>query len=435
MKRIHIPKGYQTPVPPQPQELPHAGGPPAPRTARQELNGRSRHASPLPAAAAALAVAAISGCAVTAQPRTSDAVAPDVTEPILAEQPIDLDAEYLIGPTNSRDLRYRIDWQTRTSPQANSGIKQVSIQHDSVLVLDGQNFLTRLRREDGTRLWRIPVAEQRSEIHGITFLPYLDRIFLSTGSDIFILDADTGSLIRKQRLGQIASTAPVVFGRFFLYGARNGQLVWHSFDVGFQWRAFQISSSIRIPPLIVDGYVVTVGTDGRIMILDASSATSLWERQLLNEVIAAPVAGENMVYIAGLDQYVWAFDLQTGRSAWRHLSESPLEDSPVLIGDRLYQQIPAQGLVCFEARPVDAPGGKVIWQAPDVRGNVVSRYPDHMVVWDGRQRLLTTVGTAGAVIKSVSLPWVKHLQASGLQDGNLVAAADDGRVIRLVPRD
>ena len=435
MKRIHRPEGFQTPAAPKPQTHPSTSGPKASRAAKQEPFGHSRRPSPLPAAAAALAVAAISGCAVTAGPRTGDAVAPDTTEPILAEQPIDLDKEYLIGPTDSRDLRYRIDWQTRVSPQANSGIKQVSVQHDSVFVLDGQNFLTRLRREDGARLWRIPVAEQRSEIHGTTFLPRLDRVFLSTGSHIFILDADTGSLIQKQRLGQIASTAPVVFGRFFLYGARNGQLVWHSYDVGFQWRAFQISSSIRIPPLIVDGYVVTVGTDGHIMILDASSATSLWERQLLNAVIAAPVAGENMVYIAGLDQYVWAFDIQTGRIAWRHLSESPLEDSPVLIGDRLYQQIPAQGLVCFEARPVDAPGGKVIWQAPDVRGNVVSRYPDHMVVWDRRQRLLTTVGTAGAVIKSVSLPWVKHLQASGLQDGNLVAAADDGRVIRLVPRD
>ncbi len=435
MKRIHRPEGCQTPAAPKPQGLPSTSGPPASRAAKQEPFGCSQHPSPLSAAAAALAVAAISGCAVTTGPRAGDAVAPDTTEPILAEQPIDLDKEYLIGPTDSRDLRYRIDWQTRVSPQANSGIKQVSVQHDSVFVLDGQNFLTRLRREDGARLWRIPVAEQSSEIHGTTFLPNLDRVFLSTGSDIFILDADTGSLIQKQRLGQIASTAPVVFGRFFLYGARNGQLVWHSYDVGFQWRAFQISSSIRIPPLIVDGYVVAVGTDGHIMILDASSATSLWERQLLNAIIAAPVAGENMVYIAGLDQYVWAFDIQTGRIAWRHLSESPLEDSPVLIGDRLYQQIPSQGLVCFEARPVDAPGGKVIWQAPDVRGNVVSRYADHMVAWDGRQRLMTSVDTAGAAIQSVSLPWVKHLQVSGLQEGNLVAAADDGRVIRLVPRN
>ena len=107
----------------------------------------------------------------------------------------------------------------------------------------------------------------------------------------------------------------------------------------------------------------------------------------------------------------------------------------MLIGDRLYQQIPAQGLICFEARPVDAPGGKVIWQALDVRGNVVSRYSDHMVVWDGRQRLMTSMDTAGAAIKSVSLPWVKHFQVSGLQEGTLVAAADDGRVIRLVPRN
>ncbi len=110
MKRIHSPNGCQTPAAPQPLEVPNTSGLPTPRAPRQEPLGRSRHASPLPAAAAALAVAAISGCAVTAQPRTSDAVAPDVTGPVLAEQPIDLDVEYLIGPTDSRDLRYRIDW-------------------------------------------------------------------------------------------------------------------------------------------------------------------------------------------------------------------------------------------------------------------------------------------------------------------------------------
>ena len=41
----------------------------------------------------------------------------------------------------------------------------------------------------------------------------------------------------------------------------------------------------------------------------------------------------------------------------------------------------------------------------------------------------------GSVIKTVSLPSVKHLYVTSLVDGDLIAAGDDGRVIALVPKN
>ena len=75
--------------------------------------------------------------------------------------------------------------------------------------------------------------------------------------------------IEKQGLGQIASTAPVVFGNFFIYGSRSGQVVWHSSGVGYQWRGYQVSPTIRVAPLLVDGVIVAAGSDGRVMVLDS----------------------------------------------------------------------------------------------------------------------------------------------------------------------
>ena len=53
------------------------------------------------------------------------------------------DEYYLIGPLAARDLGYRIDWQQHTLISANSGIKNITVQGDSVFVLDGRNFLSR----------------------------------------------------------------------------------------------------------------------------------------------------------------------------------------------------------------------------------------------------------------------------------------------------
>ncbi|MHC4414507.1 MAG: outer membrane protein assembly factor BamB family protein [Planctomycetota bacterium] len=386
-----------------------------------------------PALAAALTVSV--GCTGTAPP-AGETGGPAASAPTVEPAaPNDPDEQYVVGLTASRHLGYRILWQTRTFPQADSGIKRFVIEGDSVFTLDGTNFLTRLRRENGKRLWRIPVSDPHAEIHGITFLPEIEQVFLTTGAHLLVLDADTGSQIGKQRLGQIAATAPVVFGPFFIYGARNGQLVWHSYEVGYQWRGYQVSSSIRIEPLLVGRYLLTIGADGRIMALDASSASERWEKRLLDAVAAAPVAGQGMVYVAGLDQYLRAFDMDTGREPWRYLTESPLQGSPLLVGDRLYLQIPTEGLVCFEARPIDAPGGQVRWTAPAVEGDPIGENRNQLMVWDDAQRRMTIVDVGlGAAITTVDLPAVRHLQLSAPQSGELYAAGDDGRVTRLVPR-
>ena len=70
----------------------------------------------------------------------------------------DLERDYLVGPEAARKLGLRIVFQSQTHPEQGSGIKRMSVQADAIFVLDGVNFLTRLRRANGQRLWRLPVA-------------------------------------------------------------------------------------------------------------------------------------------------------------------------------------------------------------------------------------------------------------------------------------
>jgi outer membrane protein assembly factor BamB len=378
-----------------------------------------------------IAVGLAAGC--TTQPQAT----PEPTDPVAAAEPptIDLETEFLIGPSKVRELGYRIDHQARTFPEADSGVKRLAVLGDSAFVLDGRNFLTRLRRTDGHRVWRIPVADPLDDIHGITYLPDEELVMLMAGAHLLILDDDTGSMVDKQDLGQIASTAPVVYGPALIYGARNGQLVWHSFEVGYQWRGYQISSTIRLNPLLVGDTIAVVASDGTVMVLDAGSATAMWEKRLLSGVEASPVASDDLLYIAGLDQYVWALNLQTGRTAWRYLSEAPLTCPPALVDDRVYQHIPTEGLVCFEARPANAPGGKIVWSTPGVQGQVIGKHGNRLMVWDDRETRMSLIDAErGAVMTTVDLPDVRHIVMSTTESGDLYAVGNDGRVIRLVPR-
>ncbi|MHC5023642.1 MAG: outer membrane protein assembly factor BamB family protein [Planctomycetota bacterium] len=343
----------------------------------------------------------------------------------------DVEARALVGPRAARDLGYRVDWQ---APGSGHRLKLIVEEGDSVFALDERNFLTRLRREDGQRVWRIPVAKPIDEILGVTYVPIIERVYVTLGGSILVLDSATGSQVGRQYLEKIANTGPVIAGQFMLYGSRNGQLVWHAYDIGYPWRAYEISPSIKLMPDARNGLVISIGNNGRIMALRIDSATQVWDKRLLDGVVAPAVVSDQAVFVASLDQHVWALDLGSGRNIWRYLTESPLTESPVLIDDRLLQQIPGEGLVCFNALPIEAPGGQVLWRAGDVAGNAVVQVQGTLLVWEAGGREMTVVDPAGgAVIRRIALAKVDRLVRTSPRSRVLIAASADGQLVRLVP--
>lgn len=335
---------------------------------------------------------------------------------------------FVIGPVAASEFDYTVQWQ---SPNSGRNARLFKAQGDSVFVLDDQNYLTRLDRESGRRIWRTSAAEPVQEIISINYIG--DRVYLISGGRIIELDADSGAQVGLQRLEKIANTPPVELGQFLVYGSRDGQIIWHSYEVSYQWRAYQISPSIRLKPLYIDGYLVTVGNDGRVAVHNASNASMLWDKRLLDAVEAPPAAGNGAVYVAGLDQHLWAYDLRSGRNIWRHLTESPLRQAPVLINDHVYQQIPEKGLVCFEALPLDSPGGEINWEADDIRGEVLAARNSRLLVWAEQDGQLTIADEQrGGVIQTLNLRQTDKLYSSDLDGGELFAVNNDGRVVRLL---
>jgi outer membrane protein assembly factor BamB len=389
------------------------------------------------AALLALMLLIAGGCASTEEAGDSSgasSAAPSSESPdTLADAAKFVRDHYLVNPETARELGYRIDWQF---PSSGRPLKHVVVSDDSVYTLDERNFLSRIRTEEGARVWRVPVASEVEEVLGVTPVPGVDRVYVTTGAAVLVLEIETGSLIDRQKLSKIANTAPVVSGPFFIYGSRSGELVWHSYLLGSYWRGYQIAPSISVAPVIDDGYVVTVGNDGRIMSLIADSASQVWNYRALEPIVARPAIGDGAVFVAGLDQYVRAYELAEVRTPiWEYLTESELTESPVLIGGRLYQQIPSEGLVCFEALPINEPGGVVVWRAEGVGGSVVTSLDDRLIAWDGNAHRLEIIDDRlGSLIEGLEMPDVEAIRSVDVNRGDVYVIGADGRLLRLVPR-
>lgn len=357
----------------------------------------------------------------------------NLTSPYVSPQTRQLDSSLVIGPSVARELGYQVDWQYAT---AGKNLKLLTVQHDSVFALDENNYLTRIDREDGTRVWRIPISYPLAEIQGVTYLPDYNRVLVISGGDLFVLNASDGSQIARQHLEKIANTEALSFGDQIIYGSRNGQLIWHSHAIAFQSNGYQIANSIKLMPLNLGRVILVTGNDGELVVIDASSASKYWSKKLLDGVVAQPAITDSAIYVAGLDQHIWAFDLGSGRNLWRYLTESPLTDSPVVIGDLVFQQVPAKGLICFEALPKSKPGGEIVWSDPNVAGNVVTTRRENLIIWNQKNKQMDVLTSQrGGHVSTIILPFVDKLMTTSTVEGDLYAYHRDGRVVRLVPRN
>ncbi len=344
-----------------------------------------------------------------------------------------LEQDYLIGPVSAQSLGLRIDWQSLVGQQTGSKLSHFWVLGDSVVVLDESQMLTRLRLKDGGAVWRSPMGGQMGRILGISRMvgESGDGLFLTTDTELFVVDAANGAPLRRQRFEKIASTPSTVWDRFVVYGSHNGQVVWHQYLAGVAYGANQLNGAITVKPLLVGNDIVAVSLKGTVMVLDARSTHSIWAKQLLDGVVASPAASDGIVYVAGLDQYLWALDIRNGRTRWKYLTVSPLRDAPVVIGSHVYQQIPGKGLACLEANPADSPGGKLLWEASTVSGSVVTTVGSNLLVWDSRKKVMWLVDIRGNVVSEVGVPDVDQAWCDSLENGELFVSGDDGRVSHL----
>lgn len=343
-----------------------------------------------------------------------------------------LDREYVIGPTAASELNYRVVWQYENP--ADSSLKGIALRGDSVYTLDDRNFLSRINISDGQRRWRVHAAD---EVLAVTSFNVIDeRAYLTAGSQMLVLDVVNGSPIAKWKLDRVSGTQPAEWGDYLIYGSRGGDIVWLNRNLGFIQQAYHISPTLRVPPVIRGNAIATVGVSGEVVLLNASTATKFWDKNLLSPVSCRPVIGDEMVYVSGEDQYIWGLDIRSGRASWKYLTTAALKTSPTLVADRLFQQVPGTGLLCLNAVPIDLPGGELLWTNEKATGNVILARNDDLYVWDAlAQRVFVLDAIRGLTKTRIDLPQAAYLFIGGENSQELFAASVDGRVVRLAPRN
>jgi outer membrane protein assembly factor BamB len=141
---------------------------------------------------------------------------------------------------------------------------------------------------------------------------------------------------------------------------------------------------------ILGGVTLTNGVayfglaSGAVYAVDAETGKDLWRFKAGRDVWAAPLAAENMIYIAALDHHVYAVDRATGSLRWQKDMGAAVAGEPTLDSGTLYVGIFSNQLVALDAATGDQrwsfTAENWVWNGPavgqgvlyltDVSGNV-----------------------------------------------------------------
>ena len=363
------------------------------------------------------------GCASSTSKPAADARPAPVDAPRAAT--IDFPVDHAAWST----LGYRLDWVGFPfRARHDQPITFAVSLGDSFIIQDRSSETVLLDATTGERRWGAALANPLTRFVGAARDPVdASRVLVSSESEGFFLDIATGSLVAKTRYERVVNTRPLFVGRAAIFGTSTGELVGHLVNQSVKGWGFQTAGSIEANPvLLADGDIGAVSQAGDVLFLDQRGQI-LGRNRILGPVAMDPVTDGQSLYVAGLDQSIWAF-ASNGALRWRHRTSSPLREQLAVRGGVVYCAVPGEGLLA-----INADDGKVAWKAQGTSGSVIASR-------NGRLLVRTAAGVDilnpanGALVAQVPLPGISLLVPEATDDATIYAVSKQGTVGKFIPR-
>ena len=263
-----------------------------------------------------------------------------------------------IGQGNTR--RNRI----ATDPVAGNG---------AVFTIDAAAELRASSLETGAALWTaslIPDFDRGGNASGGGLALAGGRVFATTPyGEVLALDAATGAVVWRQRLGTVLGAPSVSGGLVYVVGRNSEAWAIAAEDGRLRWRIPSTDAPAVLvggaAPAVADGRVVFPFPSGELASVFAQTGVTIWNSFVvggrlgtayatLNDITSDPVVIGGTIYAGNQSGRVVAIDTRSGRTLWQ-ASEGAY--SPVLV---------AGGSVFFvsdrnELIRLDAASGARIW--------------------------------------------------------------------------
>lgn len=325
-------------------------------------------------------------------------------------------------------IGYRPAWKSVAQVANGHALAHLDVTGDEVLAMDSSNILTYIDARSGRVRWATDLGDSLARFYGSGV--WRGTVWSVGDTVMYFMDPSTGEVLDRQRLAALARTKPAIAGDIAVFGTSRGEVLGHNMRAGFKaWGfGYNRASSVVVPPVRVGAAVAAVTNRGELFVIDALSGRLVGSNTLYDAMAGSPVADDDTVYCASLDQSVWAFSAYGGEQRWRVRTGAPITGQAALLEDRLFVELPGEGFACLRTSD-----GSRVWTAQGVKGTALGVRGGRLLVWDGSTMSVLDM-TRGDVVDTAQIPGVSRLVMDNFVDGNLYAATSDGSITRFEPR-
>ena len=318
----------------------------------------------------------------------------------------------------------------------------------TVFAVDSAGTVSAHSLDRGARLWSFSTQPEDESSGALGGGCAVDGgvCYVATGmAEVLALDAATGTLRWRVRIGAPTRGAPAVAGGRVFAVTVDSRLVALSADDGRQLWVHRASPAVAIPlglpaPAVADDIVVAGFASGELVALRAAEGRLLWTETVsgiargtiadIGGIRGAPAIREGIVHVAGLSALTIAVDLRSGRRLWER--EVGSGSSPAVAGDWAFLIGEPGRVFCVERLT-----GRVRWVQDFAEGLEGRRAPiraaplvagGRVVVPGNDSRALLLDPADGSVAATLRLPG-SVLQPMAVADGRLVMLTEDGTLV------
>ena len=319
----------------------------------------------------------------------------------------------------------RLVWRAYPEQGRNESPLYFDIVEGDAAFQDTGNTLSFIEGPTGRVRWPASLGRPLEKFVGATRLAA--ALIVASESEEQLLDVETGQLLDRQRLSVLANTSPVLVPPQIIVGSSTGEIYAHDLRVGVRTWSVKLNGPINSPVIKLGGRDIgAVSEGGELIMLDTRSGASGGRRAMLFDGVEnQPITDGSQMYVAGLDQSVWAYDIDSGSRVWRHRTQSPMSSDPVVGGGVVVVHAKREGLLGLNAQ-----NGERLWAQPDAMGDGVYTTDTAVTLWDGTTLSVVSLRD-GAIRTQYELPGIKWVRAD--DDGIVYTVAHDGVVSKYEP--
>lgn len=168
------------------------------------------------------------------------------------------------------------------------------------------------------------VAVMPEHHNGVVYFPSLDTHF-------YALDAATGDMLWKFKMGDISVSAALVHNGRIYFGSHDGNIYCLDLTGKLLWKKY-------LGDIIVS-YTAAVGDKiftaaGRTFFCLSEDGTEKWRFVTEDGIFTSPTAVNGIILISSYDKHIYALDIENGGLRWKFPVGGPVGTPLVFSGDK-----------------------------------------------------------------------------------------------------